>query len=755
MKRSRLAWATIASTSILLGSAVVHGQDDAGRADAAAAGGLEEVLVTSQKRGTEVLQRAPISATAVNMVAVERGQLTDLRDVARLAPNVQLETSASFPGFANFTIRGLTLNNSLRTIDPAVAIVVDGMAFGDPLGMVLDTFDMESMEILRGPQGVLIGRNATGGAVVMQTRRPDDEFAVRGSVRAGSPERFDQSLSIEGPIADTLRAKIAVLHREGDGFFKDRNGGVVVPTPANNFGVFDNPAVEPQVGEDIWVTRGALNWTPTDTLDINLVAEYQDANFGGNASRVIQARPPLVTGYGYTPPASLWELDHNVEGYALMETTRAALNIDWTIGNGTLTSVTGYRQLDYFNSSDNDGTPFTILHFPDNEADSHHITQELRYLFDVGSNFKVLLGGYFSDLEMTQLENREVNLVLAGVAPPAPMIRQQTWFDQDSQTQAFFANVDWTATERMTISAGLRYTYEEKEIEIALLRVCPAASDFSTCPTDTVTDKEDWDDLSPRLAIDYEVSDNVFLFASYASAFRSGSFNGRATTAPSVAASDPEEARTIEVGIKSELLNNRLRANLALFHTDFTDIQATLVGPDTAQTILNAADATIKGVELELTLLAAEGLTLHGVFGYTDAEYGQFDGLDLTGDGVPDPDLAKQLEFPRVPEMTATAMASYEFQLPNVAGDFATQVQYAWRDSIYTDLVNTPQTKVPAYGLLDASLTYSPSDNLSVTLYGKNLTEEENWEINISAPFAWIVNGGIGRSYGLEARFTF
>jgi len=689
------------------------------------------------------------------MTAVERGQLTDLRDVARLAPNVQLETSAAFPGFANFTIRGLTLNNSLRTIDPAVAIVTDGMAFGDPLGMVLDTFDMESMEILRGPQGVLIGRNATGGAVVMRTRRPDDEFSIRGSFRAGSQDRFDQSLSIEGPLADNLRGKIAVLHRKADGFFEDQNKGSLVPTPANNFGVIDNPAVDPQVGEDVWTIRSILDWDPSDTVNVSLVAEYQDAEFGGNTSRVIRARPPLTQGYGYTPPSSLWDIDHNVEGYATMETARAALEVNWTLGNGTLTSVSGYRKLDYFNSSDNDGTPFTILHFPDNEADSNHFTQELRYLFDVGDKVRILLGGYFSSLEMTQLENREVNLALAGLPPPAPLIRQQTWFDQDSETLAFFGNIDWELTDRMTVSAGLRYTYEEKKIDIALLRVCPPGDDFSGCPKDTVKDKEDWDDVSPRLAVDYEINDNTFAFASYTAAFRSGSFNGRATTAPSVTASDPEKAETFEIGIKSEFLGNRLRANIAAFYTDFTDIQATLVGPDTAQTILNAADATISGVELELTYLATPGLTLNGVFGYTNAEYEEFGGLDLTGDGVPDPNLAKQLQFPRVPEFTATGIATYEFNVPNVSGDFAARVQYAWRDSVFTDLVNTPETKVPSYGLLDASFAYSPSDNVTVSVYGKNLTEEENWEINISAPFAWLVNGGIGRSYGLETTFKF
>ena len=205
--------------------------------------------------------------------------------------------------------------------------------------------------------------------------------------------------------------------------------------------------------------------------------------------------------------------------------------------------------------------------------------------------------------------------------------------------------------------------------------------------------------------------------------------------------------------MKSEFLDRRLRLNLAAFYTDFTDVQATLIGPDTAQTILNAADATIQGFEAELTWLAAPGLTIDLLYGYTDASYSRFNGLDLTGDGVADPSLAKRLDFPRVPETTFTGIASYDFNLQNIRGDFNARLQYAWRDSIFTDLVNTPQTKVPSYGLLDASLDYAPNERMTFRLFGTNLTEEKMWEISIPSPFGFVVNGGIGRTYGLEVLF--
>lgn len=715
---------------------------------------LQEVVITSRKVGEEVLQRTPLAATAVALDDIARGQYTDLREVARLAPNVQLETSAAFPGFANFTIRGMTLNNSLRTLDPAVAVVMDGMAFGDPFGMVLDTFDVESVEVLRGPQGIVIGRNATGGAVVMRTRKPGDEFAVRGSVRVGNLDRFDQTLSLEGPLSETFRGKVAVLHRKGDGPFEDNNGGTTVPAPGNPSGTLDNPRVKPPVREDVLTIRPVLVWEPTDDLEFTLVTEYVDAEYGGNASRILEARPPLTQGLGYTPPPFGFDVDHNGIGATEMETKRAALEANWSVGPGTLTSVSAWRELDYLTNGDNDGTPFTILHFPDNTAQSTQYTQELRYVFEANDRFTFLFGGYYSSLDMDQLENRIVNLVLAGMAPPAATIRQQTFFDQDSEIRALFANADWKATDKLTLSAGVRYTEEKKDITIGLLRVCPG-TDFTNCPTSSVYDEDDWSDVSPRVSVDYQLAEDIFAYASYTSAFRSGAFNGRATTAASVRASEPEEAGALEFGLKSELFDRRLRANLALFYTDFTDIQATLIGPDTAQTILNAADAKIKGAELELKWLATEGLTLDAIVGYTDASYSRFDGLDLTGDGVNDPELAKQLEFPRVPKLTLTGIANYGFTLPIVDGDFNARVQYAWRDSTYTDLVNTPQTRLPSYGLLDASFEYAPSDKLTLRLYGTNITNEETWEINVSAPFGFIVNGGIGRTYGLEGVFQF
>lgn len=715
---------------------------------------LDEVVITSRKLGAEALQRAPIAATAISMEALERGQYIDLREVARLAPNVQLETSAAFPGFANFTIRGLTLNNSLRTLDPAVSVVFDGLAYGDPLGMVLDTFDVESIEVLRGPQGILVGRNSTGGAVVLRTRRPAEEFGIHAAARLGNLGRFDQSLSIEGPVADTLRAKLAVMHRKGDGPFKDRNGGSLVAAPGNPGGTLANPRVKPPVREDVWTARGIVVWEPTENLTIDLIGEYIDGEYGGNASRILLARAPLTTGLGYTPPGFGFDVDHDGRGFSTLETKRGVVEINWETGAGLLTSVSAYRDLDYLTNGDNDGTPFAILHFPDNTADSEQFTQELRFVTDIGSRMKLMVGGYYSTLEMNTLENRIVNLVLAGAAPPAATIRQQNFWTQDSTIYAFFANADWKATEKLTLSAGMRYTDEKKDIDIGLLRVC-AGGTLAGCPTTSVREADDWSDVDWRFAIDYQLSEGIFSYASYTTGFRSGAFNGRATTALSVRASQPEKAETIEFGLKSEFFNRRLRANLALFTTDFTDVQATLIGPDTAQTILNAADATIKGVEFELAVLAAEGLTLEGVVGYTDAKYDRFDGLDLTGDRVPDPDLAKRLDFPRVPKLTYTASANYNFSIPNVGGEFNARVQYSWRDNVFTDLVNTPQTEVPSYGLLDASVEYSPTENLTFRLYGTNLTKEKMWEISIPTPFAWIVNGGIGRTYGLEASFRY
>jgi iron complex outermembrane receptor protein len=723
--------------------------------------GLTDIVVTARKQGAESLQRVPAAITAISTDTLDKAQITSIVDVGRLAPNVQLQTAASFPGFANFTIRGLSVNNSLRTLDPTVVVVADGIAFGDPYGTLVDTFDLGSVEILRGPQGVLLGRNATGGAVVLKSRLPADSFGVEASVRVGNGGRFDQSLIVEGPLNDRLRAKIAVLHRKSRGLSEDRNSGTIVPTPTGAAAQLYGNATGHEVRDDVLLIRPTIVWEPTDQVDISLIAEHVDATYGGNDARIIVPRGPLLSVLGYTPPPFSYEIDHDIIGRTKIVTDRATLEANWNVGVGTITSSTGWRKVNHDATIDIDATPFTLLHFPDNKNDSDQFSSELRFASSFSDRIKILAGAYYQHLTMTAVERRIRNTLIVSAAGPFTTQYQEGTYLQTSSNKSVFANVDWTMLDGLTLSGGARYTSERKAIAIALLRTCPGVG-FDACLTDRQRRKGSWNDVSPRAAISWQANRDLLLYGSWTRGFRSGNFNGRATPAPApadpgagIGPSDPEKATSFEAGFKATFLDRRARLNVAVFVTKYDDIQKVLTSTQSTQTILNAASATIKGIEVEASLQPIDGLTFDGAFGLTDASYDRFDGLDLTGDRIPDPALAKQLSFERVPKYTATAAATYDFSIPVVPGDWSARVSYSYFSKIYTDLINTPQAVQPGYDLVDASLSYMPTEQLTIRAYGRNLSNTNYFDATQTPTWGIFGFGGSPRTYGVEATIRF
>lgn len=714
--------------------------------------GLQDIIVTAQKLAVgESLQRVPISVTAVNTDVLRETQAISIVDVGRLAPNVSLQTAASFPGFPNFTIRGQSISTSLRTLDPTVTLVLDGMPLADPYGALIDTFDLESIEILRGPQGILFGRNATGGAVVVRTRRPGNEFELEAALRVGNAGRFDQSLFVGGPIAgDQLRGKITFLHRKRDGLNIDRNGGTFVPAPGNSSGTSPagNSDVD-QVREDVWLVRPTIVWEPSADLDVTLLGEYINADYGGSSARIIAPRPILQTGFGYTPPPFSGEIDQNASDGSQFEIGRVGLEVNWNVGPGVITAITGWRKVTGRSLSDNDGVPFSFLEITDNPR-SRQISQELRFASTFSESVRFVAGGYYSDTDLDSVETRVINTVIAGAQSNFATLAQRGQYQQDARIAALFGNIDVIPTEGLTLSGGLRYTNERKDIDIVLLAVCPGG----VCSTTSFQREQSWNDVSPRAAISYQVTPDVLVYGSYNTGFRSGNFNGRAANPLGIGPSDPERVESFEAGLKTTFWNRRGRFNVTLFRSSYDDIQQVITNQQAIQTIVNAASATIQGVEIEGSLRPATGLQFDVAFGYTDAEYDEFVGLDLTGDGVPDPDLARQLRFQRVPKYTFTGAASYEFDLGDLGG-LTARASYSWRSRLFTDLVNTPQLVVPATGVWDASLSWEPTDNWRVTAFARNLGNENYWDLGLALPFGFIAYGGEPRTYGIEAAYRF
>lgn len=721
-----------------------------------AAVGLEDIVVTAEKRAAgESVQRVPVAITAVSGEALKEAHISDLQEVGKLVPGAQLNDPA-VPGFSNFFIRGVGLNGSVRTIDPAVSVVVDGLPHEFQLGTVLDVDDAQTIEVLRGPQGILFGRNATGGAISLTTRRPKNELEIEGKVRAGSNGRLDFYGLVAGPlIPDIVLGKLSISRRKFNGTFQDRNGGSFAVAPRNPSGT-DSSTQTRQIGEDSWALRPTLVLKPTDALTINLLGEYMEEKGGAAAALVLNDVPNLQSLWGYTPPEDDDEINHNIQGFHKLKNKRAVADIRLNTGVGVITSITGYRDVDYSIQADIDGTPFTLFHFPEgNFDDSQQLSQELRFASDFSDVVGFVIGAYYSDLSISGEERRTLQL---GAMPSALSFRSR--WNQDSTSRAVFYNIDFRPIPEVRLSHGGRYTKDKKNFDVVPLSIC-AGPNFTLCPDTATSFKRSWDNFSPRFAAEWQASRRTLLYGSWTKGYRSGSFNSRANNIPAVGPADPETIQQFEAGIKATLLDGRARFNIAAFTSKYNDIQRTVV-VNAVQTLANAASARLRGVEIESTFRPIDALVINGSLGYIDAKYNEFFGLDVNGGGYDpnvDPELAAKLDLDRVPRLTAYLGATYSFQLPGFAPELQLRGSYSYRSHVFGDVGN--EVREPALNIFDAGFAVK-SDRWTASVYGKNLTNEIQYGQSSRFNFgpgpggiAYVGWGINAREYGLELAVDF
>ena len=714
---------------------------------------IEEVVVYSQKRAvSDSVQDVPSAITVVDEALIQKTFSVDLTDIGRLSPNVQLAPVSTFPNFANFTMRGIGVNNSVRTVDPAVNIYQDGMVYGFQVGTVLDVFDLESVEVLRGPQGILFGRNTTGGAVSLRTARPDGQTVIKGRVTAGNYNRMDFAGSLEGAVSENVFAKLAVMSRNQDGLFKDKNGGTFVPAELNPTGEQpDNPRSS-QAEVDSTVIKPTIVWRINEDVDLTLLASFAKMRGGGSATNARipdPSKPPRsVTQFGYTPPSDFYELNHDLPGKNETDAWHAIAELNWRLGNGTLTSITAYRDITFDTDMDIDGTPFTLVHFPDNREEGDQISQEIRYSSTIGDNIDYVVGAYFFSQEYSVLERR---ILFGGLSSPevARAYRYfQSYFTHEQDSVAAFAAINWSLTPELTLNLGGRYTSEDKEIDIQTLAMCVGQS-FSKCPTARNNLDGDWSNFSPKVGFTYSFSDDTIAYASATRGYRSGNFNGRAGTLAQVGPVDEETVTAYEVGLKSTFANGRARINAAYFFSDYEDIQRTVLVPvegNPVQRLSNAADADIQGLEIEAIFVPIDALRLETSVGWVDAEFNTFvvNPTDPAANAA-----AAERDFDRVPELTIYAAATYSFSTE--LGDWSLRGSYAWQDSQYSDVANTEILAQDSYGLFDASLALQ-RDSYRVAVFGRNLSDEDYFDIR-STGLSFPTYGGAPRTYGVEISF--
>ncbi|MEZ5500388.1 MAG: TonB-dependent receptor [Steroidobacteraceae bacterium] len=695
-------------------------------------GQLEEIVVTAQKRA-ESAQDVPISIVAVTGDELARTGQTDFLSIASRTPTLQYSQAG---GESQIYIRGIGSNLLAVGADPSVAIHLDGVYLGRP-NMGLNQFlDVDRVEVLRGPQGTLYGRNATGGSINIISKQPTDEFEGYVGVGTGSFSRVELKAAAGGPISDQWGFRLAGRFVKDDGYVDDLD-------PAGTNKLDD---------QDLKAVRGILRFRPSEAFTGTLAYDYSKFSNGNTA-----VRPNDSTGtgqvFGAVPTSSILQERNDFNTFMDWKTGGPTLTLNWNLANGVeLTSISAYKtfKMDFFFNTD--GTELNVTRTSE-IFDTTQFSQELRLASTADSRLQWIGGAYYFD------ESKDGALGLVrelGV----PSLRSFNIFaTNDTKAWAVFGELYYNLTDRLKLTAGLRYSDEKKddynELNFVLANAANPASEVllglygnidyaacgALCPFQTRTDSKKWSDTTPKLGIDYKLNDDVLLYASYTEGFKSGGYNDYQPTNPVY---DPETIKSFEIGAKTDWMDGRLRLNAAAFWYDYNDLQVTTFF-QSLTLVSNAATAKVKGIDLELLARPNDAFDVGVNLSFLDATYDKFDvpyGVcsqyvldNFTDPGCADVPTVRPVGSPRVvdasgnnlnnaPEFKGNLFAQY--RVPLGSGSLTLFGQLSHTDDIYFNAANEDVAKQSAITLLDASLSWRNADeSLEVSLYGKNLSDEE------------------------------
>jgi iron complex outermembrane receptor protein len=768
---------------------------------------IEEVVVTAQKR-EENVQDVPIAITALSAKALESKGIQNVTELSDFAPNVQMDNTSPFSGSSQVLsafIRGIGQNDFAFNLEPGVGLYVDGVYYARTLGAAVDLLDLERVEILKGPQGTLFGRNTIGGAISVVTRDPSRTFDYKAELTAGRFSRFDLRASLDVPlIENTLLSQISVSSSDRDGH-QD-----LIPFPGASRTQLDQGVFRTARNQKGSATRGSadtqnvrakLLWNASPTLRVRFSGDYTHTDEDSAPQTLLATNTDPASGtiaslYNTCislPVSTLTTLnlaaacgprgvagtalagvnvdanpdndrlvfgDQFITGdidksfaagsnFSLLDAYGVSATVDWEVNDAvTLKSISAYRDTEADFGTDIGGAPFVVadVSFIQNQD---QFTQELQFTGSlVDDRLKWLLGLYYFQEDGTLTDFVPFLAGLVQVLGP-------NFFDNEAT--GAFTQLDFALTEKIGLTAGVRYTDEDKEFEGRQrdLNMLPVKTGFPLelfpDPNDLTrlyplgVNKRNFTDTSLRLGAQYRFTDEILSYVSYSEGFKSGGFTTRLLV-PEVAIVngmpvpgpapdfDPETAETVEVGLKSQLFDRRLQLNLAVFDTRYDDIQVT-VQRGISPTFENAGDGKITGAELEVQSVLGSNLQLSGSVGYIDARYSRLQAGSLV-------ELSDM--FVNTPEWATNLSVDYAVGLG--AGNLKLHGDWSNRSKVANDAVNNPLFVQSAINLYNASVAFVPTQgSWEILLGGRNLSDER-----------YIVSGfqndGIGVSTAVFSR---
>ena len=703
---------------------------------------LAEVVVTANLR-SEVLQDVPAAITALSGETLTRNNISGLDGIAQRTPGLVFAAFAE--GQPEIAIRGVGTKEDGPAASDSTVVSVDGVYIAARSAQVFDLFDLERVEVLRGPQGTLYGKNSIGGSINFVTTQPSAETRIRASLKGGNFGRLDGGALVSGGLTDTLFGKIAVSYRSNDGYLRNVLAG--------------SPEFGKREGEtESFGYRTTLRWVPTDLLNASVTFDgAHDDNGASNREPVGSLGPlhncacasnPVAVNQALGGASSPYSTLADVQGFTHRDIFGAALTVNFDAGFATLTSISAYRhtRYDYLEDSSGlpaahsftdltgaSGNPNTTLLGPPSDGFTFKVTdavrerpdqytQDLRLTSPSTGTFEWLTGVFFSREENKRNEGFVFPSLGRSDRLPSSSLSLQS---NKGTAYAAYGQASYEITDQFKITAGARYSYEKKEItsEARIISGLPLL--LQAYPQ--IAAEQDWNNVSWRFVADYHVTADALLYASIATGFKSGGFTGSASTAAEAAAPfSPEKATNYEVGAKTQMFNRRLRLNLATFYTDYRDLQVTRffqpLGTTFGQFITeNAGKALLEGVELEISAHPWRNVEVGATYAYLDAHYTQFTGLPSTiGTGNFNGNRLRQ-----APRNTASAYAAYTYALRSGA-QLSAGVDWSYRSLSYYDPDNNPITVIPSYDLFNGRLGYlSDNSHWDFSLWIKNAADEK------------------------------
>ncbi len=685
--------------------------------------GLEEIVVTSQRRA-EKLQSVPVTVSAFNEKMLERLAVSDTISTSKFVPGLISNHNAGLASANTYFLRGLGNTQSAPTFDAPVTTYVDDVYIARQNANNYAFFDTERVEILRGPQGTLFGRNTTGGAINVIMRKPSDTAGMKFEATAGSYERYTVRAIADLPVAEGVLTKVSGFVVRDRGYLKNITTGDWLN------------------GEESYGVRGDVRLLPTEALTIDLSAEftsnsstYTGLRYVPGASRYVKTAVNRPVFYESAAGLATGNCgDDNVTRLLTTERGNCNLsqtfamggNINYDFGDGSLTYIGGYRHLDqgYINeynaSQPNRYAGYIIADNAIHEQHSH----ELKLNYSFGDLIDLVTGVFY----LKETSNDRQTSFTGGTTAFRPI--QDAIYKHQVETAAYYAQADFHATDKLTVTLGGRYTWEEKKLAYTKSTQFPTLSyDNAAVLAAGNPLKQSVKRFTPRIAVDYKLNPDFMLFASATNGFKSGGWNGTASLPQNAVTFRPEKTWSYEAGLKSELFDRKLRFNLTGYYAKTTDLQVTAGVANSLGVIaslpFNAGTLEVYGLELETTAQFGN-LNLFANPSYMHGSYTYISPLATT--------LSTRLTPVRVPTFQFNGGASYDIPASSLGGYFTPSVTWRHNSPYWVAVLNT--TTAPTENFVDAAISFAADDgSYRISFEVSNLTDQRTVTANFLSLF--------------------